>query len=231
MVIMPSMDVGERIQQARKSLGTHMRVTDLARTLGVSHQRVSNWEKGRNYPEMAMIDSLARALKVYPAWLLEGEGPMRDASVADQPLKGPRVRMIPIYGTLPAGPPAANDSQIIDYLPVAGIDGHPHAYGARVSGASMKDYLQPDDWAILAPMKVEANMIVHAWSSEGEVIKWYRWGDGRYELWSANPDFPPVGEHEYQVRSVCLGYHRRLADGSIETRIWPHGYRVENFRK
>lgn len=46
---------------------------ELAHTLGVSDKAVSKWETGRSYPDISLIEPLARALGLSPIELLSGE--------------------------------------------------------------------------------------------------------------------------------------------------------------
>jgi transcriptional regulator with XRE-family HTH domain len=63
--------VGLFIQERRKYL--NMTQSDLARTLHVSDQAVSKWERGLNYPDIELISSLADLLKVSVSDILQGE--------------------------------------------------------------------------------------------------------------------------------------------------------------
>ena len=53
-------ETGRRIQQLRKSHGWTQR--DLAEKLNVTDRAVSKWERGLNFPDMAILEPLARAL-------------------------------------------------------------------------------------------------------------------------------------------------------------------------
>jgi transcriptional regulator with XRE-family HTH domain len=63
--------VGLFIQERRKFL--NMTQSDLSRTLHVSDQAVSKWERGLNYPDIELISSLADLLKVSVSEILQGE--------------------------------------------------------------------------------------------------------------------------------------------------------------
>ena len=53
-------ETGRRIQQLRKSHGWTQR--ELAEKLNVTDRAVSKWERGLNFPDMAILEPLARAL-------------------------------------------------------------------------------------------------------------------------------------------------------------------------
>lgn len=55
-----SIKLGQYIQFLRKSEG--LTQSRLAETLGVSHQAVSNWERGESMPDIALLSQIARAL-------------------------------------------------------------------------------------------------------------------------------------------------------------------------
>ena len=53
---------GEFIYQRRKML--HITQEELGSKLGVTNKAVSKWETGETYPDIQMLDSLARVLNV-----------------------------------------------------------------------------------------------------------------------------------------------------------------------
>ena len=53
-------ETGRRIQQLRRSRGWTQR--ELAEKLNVTDRAVSKWERGLNFPDMAILEPLARAL-------------------------------------------------------------------------------------------------------------------------------------------------------------------------
>lgn len=62
---------GELIAAMRRE--KNMTQTELAQTLGISKQAVSNWERGKRFPDVVLIEDLARTLGVSPAELFKGE--------------------------------------------------------------------------------------------------------------------------------------------------------------
>lgn len=61
-------EIGERIAKFRKSAGMNQK--ELAKIIGVSNSRVSNWEQGINRPDADMLGKLCNALNISPSLLL-----------------------------------------------------------------------------------------------------------------------------------------------------------------
>lgn len=61
-------EIGNRIRKYRKKLGISQK--ELAKRIGVSNGRVSNWEQGLNRPDADMLAELCQALNVSPSSLL-----------------------------------------------------------------------------------------------------------------------------------------------------------------
>ena len=57
---MDALETGKRIQMLRRALGWTQK--ELAEKLCVTDRSVSKWERGLNYPDMAMLEPLATAL-------------------------------------------------------------------------------------------------------------------------------------------------------------------------
>ena len=62
---------GNMIKQSREA--KKITQAELAQTLGVSDKAVSKWETGRSYPDITLIEPLAKALGVSAIELLSGE--------------------------------------------------------------------------------------------------------------------------------------------------------------
>lgn len=65
------MKLGMQIKQRRKEL--HMTQEDLAKRINVSRSAVSNWEIGRNYPDIEIIVRLSDELDISLDKLLKGD--------------------------------------------------------------------------------------------------------------------------------------------------------------
>ena len=59
---MAELEFSERLKRLRKARG--MTQQELADQLGVSNKSVSRWESGGGYPDVALLEPLARALGV-----------------------------------------------------------------------------------------------------------------------------------------------------------------------
>ena len=57
---MDAQETGKRIQQLRKAHGWTQK--ELAERISVTDKSVSKWERGLNYPDMAMLEPLAKTL-------------------------------------------------------------------------------------------------------------------------------------------------------------------------
>lgn len=62
-------EIGERIRKFR--LDRKLDQKELAKMIGVSNSRVSNWEQGQNRPDADILAKLCRALEVSPSELLD----------------------------------------------------------------------------------------------------------------------------------------------------------------
>lgn len=65
------MDVGKRIQEARKKAG--MKQSDLAERLGVAVITIGQYERGKRQPRIEQLKSIASALNVDVNWLMNGQ--------------------------------------------------------------------------------------------------------------------------------------------------------------
>lgn len=71
----PEMRIGRRVYRLRREKGLGR--IELAERLGVSRQRVGNWERGLNTPTLGVLPSLARELGVTVDELITGEPGMQ----------------------------------------------------------------------------------------------------------------------------------------------------------
>lgn len=62
-------EIGSRIRKYREDRGLSQK--QLAKLIGVSNSRVSNWEQGLNRPDADIIADICRALQVSPSDLLD----------------------------------------------------------------------------------------------------------------------------------------------------------------
>jgi transcriptional regulator with XRE-family HTH domain len=85
-----TMDVGQRIREAREDLGMPQSV--LARRVGVSRNSVGRYESGDRAPSLMMIEKIAHELRTEPAELLREPVPLAQAP----PETGPATAREPI---------------------------------------------------------------------------------------------------------------------------------------
>lgn len=71
---------GKQIAQRRKTLG--MTQKNLADRLNITDKAVSKWERGLNFPDLGLMEELAKALETTPAQLLGLEMQTRDEIVS-----------------------------------------------------------------------------------------------------------------------------------------------------
>ncbi len=127
--------IAERILHRRKEIG--MTQTALAKAANVNQGYISAIERGLAKPRQRTLDALAVALDTPQAVLLGG-GSAHDAP---QPLE---QRELPLFGTIPAGPPSQSQEQL-EMFPVLRHQWSPDHYCLRLSFDSMEPTLKPGD--------------------------------------------------------------------------------------
>lgn len=127
--------VGDRIRRRRKELG--LTQVQLALAAGVNQGFISQIESGDAHPRKRTVDALAVALNT-PQGVLLGGGPVHDNP---QPLE---TRPLPLFGTIPAGPPAQSQEQL-EMFPVLRHQWSAEHFCLRLSQDSMEPTLKPGD--------------------------------------------------------------------------------------
>ena len=127
--------IGDRVRRRRAEL--HMTQQALAATAGVNQGYISQIERGLASPRKRTLDALSVALDV-PQSVLLGGGPAHDNP---QPLE---TCPLPLFGTVPAGPPGASQEQL-EMFPVLRHQWSPDHYCLRLSFDSMEPTLKPGD--------------------------------------------------------------------------------------
>ena len=130
-----SESVGERIRRRRVELG--MTQAGLATAAGVNQGFISEIERNKAAPRRRTIDALAVALNL-PQGVLIGGGAEHDTP---QPLE---TRELPLFGSIPAGPPAETQEQL-EMFPVLHHQWAADHYCLRLSFDSMEPTLKPGD--------------------------------------------------------------------------------------
>src|SRR5215207_8337223 len=85
------MDIGQRIREVREELG--MPVTVLARRAGAAPATIYRIESGNRTPSMALLEKIAKELRVPPSALMQEPSPLGDAS-RDEFLDGLRAEVL-----------------------------------------------------------------------------------------------------------------------------------------
>ena len=126
---------GQRLRRLRKSRGWTQ--VDLAERANVNQGFLSQIERDQKHPSRRALDAISTALGV-PQGVLLGGGEEHDAP---QPLV---TRELPLFGSIPAGPPAASQEQL-EMFPVLRHQWAPDYYCLRLAFDSMEPTLKPGD--------------------------------------------------------------------------------------
>jgi len=126
---------GQRLRRRRKELGLSQ--MELSRAAGINQGYLSELERDRRRPSKHTLNALAVALDV-PQAVLVGAGAAHDNP---QPLE---VCHLPMFGTIPAGPPAQSQEQL-QLFPVLRHMWTPDHYCLRLTFDSMEPTLKPGD--------------------------------------------------------------------------------------
>lgn len=131
--------VGRRIRYYR--LQAELTQKDLANRAGVNQGFLSEIERGHRKPSPSSLKAIAVALDIAPAVLI-GDSLEHDSP---QPLE---ARELPLFGTIPAGPPARSDEQL-EMFPVLRHLWAPNRYVLRLTFDSMEPTLKPGDLVLV----------------------------------------------------------------------------------
>lgn len=131
--------IGRRIRYYR--MQAEMTQKDLAGRAGVNQGFLSEIERGNRKPSPSSLKAIAVALEIAPAVLI-GESLDHDTP---QPLE---TRELPLFGTIPAGPPARGDEQM-EMFPVLRHLWAPNRYVLRLTFNSMEPTLKPGDLVLV----------------------------------------------------------------------------------
>ncbi len=197
--------IGARIRQARINKG--MSQTRLAQLLGIPPQNVSDWERGVVTPSSKNLRRLAEVLEVSLDWLITGKG-------SPEPLKGEPVSFIPVYATVPGGPPNdQGDVGIIGYVPVPPEYVGRDIYGLRVNGDSMAPTIEPGDRVLVARDVIPENGDVVVARVRGEpTLKRLKVEGNRIILYADNSKYGPIvaEPEEVEILGVVIEVNKRL---------------------
>jgi len=203
--------IGSRIKKARETAGISQ--LGLARQIGVPFQRVSEWERGVVSPSARYLKAIAEALSVSLDWLLSGRGPMEVPRRGDV---GFRVSHVPVYGTVPGGPPYdPGDPGVVELIGVPAEYVGRDVFGLIVKGDSMAPTLLDGDRILVArDVRPRDGTVVVVRVNGGEyTVKRLRIQDNLLILSPDNPNFQPMilsPEDSYEIVGVVVEVIRRL---------------------
>ena len=230
MVVMATGDIGKRIREARERLPGKVRIIDLANALGVTHGRVSNWERGENDPDSSLHVKIAKELNVSVDWLLTGH-----KSPDKNTISGPffPVSFDPIaipYGGLVPASNWSDPTDTDDFIEVDPTLAGPGRFCARIEGASMMPMLQPDDLVVFQSYNDRRRRLGHvvlARRPDGAVtIKEMSYEGSRFILNSINPEFENPTADSWEAAAFLVGIVR--TKGTKRLTIYdPEGLTVE----
>ncbi|MGM0888582.1 LexA family protein [Peribacillus simplex] len=130
------MHIGERIKMLRKE--RKMTQEDLAKVLKVAPTAVSAWESGRNKPLMDKLSMMSTCFEIPLSHLIEGAPIVRN-NPGMEFLNEKNVRLIGVYGNIPAGEPNFTNEYIEAYMPTLNsmLKSDKEYFFLRVNGNSM----------------------------------------------------------------------------------------------
>ena len=144
-------EVAARIRARRKELG--LTQGQLGKLVGVTDQSVSDWERGRTLPEMALMP-LAKALGCSMEQLMSGEDSGHVAENSSSPrqfdtIKLPNMHQLPVLDSVAADRNPIALGNVKEFVLVdSRFDTKTH-YGLQVKGTSMQNTMLEGDIVIV----------------------------------------------------------------------------------
>lgn len=199
-----NIQTGKRIQSRREELG--MNLGDIAKEVGVAVSTIQRYEKGKiEKMKLPVIEAIAKALQVDPAWLLcqtDQMNPPLHSSI-DNLIPLPKTYQIPLIGDIACGTPILAEENLEAILEVPQhikADFALRCHGDSMIGVHIHDgdivYIrqQPDvDNGSIAAVCIE---------NSATLKRVYKYPD-KLVLSPANPAYEPLvytGEELSQVR-------------------------------
>lgn len=156
-----NIQTGKRIQIRREEL--RMNLGDVAKEVGVAVSTIQRYEKGKiEKIKLPVIEAIAKALRVNPAWLLGETDQMQlpDPATIDNLIPLPKTYQIPLLGDIACGSPILAEENVEAILEVPvhiKADFALRCHGDSMTGAHIHDgdivYIrqQPDVTTVLSP--------------------------------------------------------------------------------
>lgn len=201
-----NIQTGKRIQQRREELGLNL--GDIAKEVGVAVSTIQRYEKGKiEKIKLPVIEAIAKALQVDPAWLLCQTDQMTVSSVEVSSISNliplPQTYRIPLVGEIACGSPILAEENVEEILEIPQhikADFALHCHGDSMIGVHIHDgdivYIrqQPDvDNGSIAAVCIE---------NSATLKRVYKYPD-KLVLSPANPQYEPLvytGDELSQVR-------------------------------
>lgn len=179
-------EIGRRIK--KKRLEKDMTLKDLGEKIGVASSTIMRYEKGEiNTIKLPVINSIANALGVDPAWLvLKSNSPDKYIPTKSE------VSNIPLLGQIAAGLPILAEENIEDYF---NIDSKIKAdFALRIKGDSMLGAgIFPEDIVFIRKQdNLENGEIGAVLIEESATLKKFYKEDGTIILQSENDMYKPI---------------------------------------
>ncbi len=135
-------------------------------------------------------------------------------------------RLVPVYGALPAGLPAASYSDAISAEVMPDWDNHFDRWGRVITGRSMSPEFEDGDIAIFESRLPADYNGVHARKDNEDTFKIIRkHADAQGEFWPTNvAEFQPFDADGWEILGVCI-QRIRYGEGNVkDTREYPYGF-------
>ena len=132
---MDNNEIGKRLKSRRVELG--MTQGDIASEIGVAVSTIQRYETGAiDKVKLPVIQAVARVLRVNPDWLIaKSEEKYWDSTLPDNIIPMPKMRKVPLIGTIACGDPILASENIECEVD---IPEHIHAdFALRCKGDSM----------------------------------------------------------------------------------------------
>ena len=138
-----NIQTGKRIQIRREEL--RMNLGDVAKEVGVAVSTIQRYEKGKiEKIKLPVIEAIAKALRVNPAWLLGETDQMQlpDPATIDNLIPLPKTYQIPLLGDIACGSPILAEENVEAILEVPvhiKADFALRCHGDSMTGAHIHD--------------------------------------------------------------------------------------------
>lgn len=212
---------GELIKAARKVRGWTQH--DLADKLGITRERLAQYEVDRSKPPLPLWEKMAALLQIQTAQSNPGLHEITNVG-AEIPVARAGHRMVPIYGAITAGQPSYSIADALDYIEMPEWGGSFERWGRVITGESMSPEFEEGDIAIFENRRYEIGHGVHAFHAGEDTFKVVRQIDGKFELWPINAEYQPIDADGWKVKGVCIRRIRRQERGIVDTREYPYGF-------